>query len=278
MSDTIKIIQPAKKGLGFPAIWMAIWQYRELLWVLALRDIRIRYKQTAVGIAWAVVQPLTTLLIFSMVFGRLAHLPSEGLPYPVFCLAALAPWLAFQRALMQSSLSLVLLSSMISKVFFPRLVAPFASVIIAAIDYLIGMACLVLLALWYQVPLGPHWFYFPFFFLMGFLVCVAASVWLSMLNAHYRDVQFVLPLLLQVWLYVTPVAYPYALIPDKWKMLYALNPMVLVIEGGRWSLFSEGTFAISPPLVWASVAVVIGMLITGLIFFNQGEKTLVDVV
>jgi len=264
--------------MAFPTLHGALWVYRELLWVLALRDIRIRYKQTAVGIAWAVVQPLTTLLIFTLVFGRLAGLPSENLPYPIFCLAALAPWLSFQRALMQSSLSLVNLASMISKVYFPRLVAPFASVCTASIDYLIGMVCLLLLTLWYEVPLGPHALYFPFFLLMGILVCAAMSVWLSMLNAHYRDVQFLLPLLLQVWLYITPIAYPYSLIPDRWKTLYALNPMVLVIEGGRWSLFSDDTFALSPYLVVASVGVIALMLVSGLIFFNQGEKTLVDVV
>jgi lipopolysaccharide transport system permease protein len=252
-----------------------LWDYRELLYFLTWRDIKVRYKQTALGAAWAVIQPFFTMVVFSVFFGRLAKLPSEGIPYPVFTYCALVPWTYFATALTQSSNSLVDQARLITKVYFPRLLVPAAAVVGGLVD--LGISFLVLLAmlLYYGIVPGPAVLLLPLFALLAALTALATGLWLSALNVQYRDVRYTIPFLVQFWLFVTPVAYTATLVPERWRPLYALNPMTGVVEGFRWALL--GRRDAPGAMLIVSVASVLLLLIGGLFYFRRMERRFADV-
>jgi lipopolysaccharide transport system permease protein len=253
-----------------------LWDFRELVYFFVWRDIKIRYKQTAIGAAWAVLQPLLTMLIFSLFFGRLAHIPSEGLPYPIFYYSALLPWMYFAAALQSATNTIVENQRVITKVYFPRLALPLASVLSGLVDFAVSFAMFVVLMIYYRIHPTAALLWFPVFILLAILTALGVGLWLSALNALYRDVRSVLPFLVQFWLFASPVAYPASLVPQKWRWLYGLNPMAGVIEGVRWSL----TGHTSPPgrLIFVSTAAVLVLLASGLAYFQKVETTVADVV
>lgn len=253
-----------------------IWHYRELLYFLTWRDVMIRYKQTALGVAWAVLQPLITMVIFSVIFGQLANLPSDGIPYPVFSFAALLPWGLFSSALQRAGTSLVANSNLITKVFFPRLVIPISAVAAGFLDFLISFFVLLGLMLIYRVNFTWMILTIPLFTLLAIFTALAVSLWLSALNVQYRDVQHLIPFLIQAWMYASPVAYSAGLIPTgPWRIIYGLNPLAGVIQGFRWALLGA-----SPPdeLLIVSVVIVLILLVTGLYYFRRMERTFADVI
>ena len=252
-----------------------IWTYRELLWTLTLRDIRVRYKQTAIGIAWAVLQPFMTMVVFTVIFGGLAKLPSDGKPFAVFTMAAILPWQFFARALTQGSTSLVSMGGMLSKVYFPRLLAPLSSILAGLIDLAIAFVILVGLLFWYGIV--PSWALvtLPFFILLAILTALGVSVWLSAINVHFRDVQHTLPFLAQIWMFVTPVVYSRSLVPEQWQTLYMLNPMAGVVEGFRWALLGEQVPP-EPAQMAVSIGVTLVVAVSGLFYFDRMEKNFVD--
>lgn len=254
----------------------SLWRYRELLFFLAWRDIKVRYKQTALGAAWAVLQPLLTMLLFSIIFGTLAGLPSEDVPYPVFTYTALIPWQLFSYALTQSSTSLVADQNLITKVYFPRLVIPLSSVLAGLLDFAIAFVVLIGMMAFYGVPLSWRLLAVPPLVLFALLTAVAVGLWLSALNVKYRDVRYTLPFLSQFWLYATPIAYSSTLIPEKWRLLYSLNPMTGVVEGFRWALLGKTNFV--GPMIAVSAIVVLVLLVGGLIYFRKMEDEFADVV
>lgn len=251
-----------------------IWRYRELLWTLTTRDIRIRYKQTVIGIAWAVVQPFMTMVVFTLIFGQLAKLPSDGLPYPVFSLAAIVPWQFFNKALTQGSMSLVSMGGVMSKVYFPRVLAPLASILAGLIDFAIAFAILIGIMIWYGVY--PSWtiVLLPLFILMAIATALSVSLWLSGINVEYRDVQHTLPFLAQIWMFVTPVVYPASMVPEQYRLFYMLNPMAGVIEGFRWALLDGPPPSLAG--IGLSATMVAVLAATGLIYFSRVEKNFVD--
>ena len=253
-----------------------VWHYRELLYFLTWRDIKIRYKQTALGVAWAVLQPLITMVIFSVIFGRLAKLPSDGIPYPVFSYAALLPWGLFSGALQRAGTSLVINANLITKVYFPRLVIPISAVAAGLVDFMISFV--VLLGLMFYYKITPTWMILtiPLFVLLAILTALAVSLWLSALNVLYRDVQYMIPFLIQAWMYASPVAYSAGLIPTGiWRIIYGLNPLAGVIQGFRWALVGGNR---PDELMVISVIIVLVMLVTGLYYFRRMERTFADVV
>jgi lipopolysaccharide transport system permease protein len=268
-----------RPSAGWRAVNLAeLWQFRELFWFLALRDIQVRYKQTALGVAWAILQPFLAMLVFTIFFGRLAGLDQRtgDIPYPVFAFCALVPWQFFSYALTQSSNSVVNEQRLLTKVYFPRLIIPMAPVLSGMVDF--GVSFLLLLGMMVYYGVYPHAavLLLPAFILMAVAAALAVGLWLSALNAIYRDVRYTIPFLTQFWLFATPVAYPASIVPERWQWLYGLNPMVGVIEGFRWTLLGGG----QP--VWTAVAVssaVVGVLLVGgLFYFRRMEKIFADVV
>jgi lipopolysaccharide transport system permease protein len=253
-----------------------LWDFRELIYFFVWRDIKIRYKQTAIGAAWAVLQPLLTMLIFSLFFGRLAHIPSEGLPYPIFYYSALLPWMYFAAAMQNATSTIVENQRVITKVYFPRLALPLASILSGLVDFGVSFLMFVVLMIYYGIQPTAAVIWFPAFILLAILTALGVGLWLSALNALYRDVRYVLPFLVQFWLFASPVAYPASLVPPKWRWLYGLNPMSGVIAGVRWSL----TGHTSPPgrLIFVSAAAVLMLLVSGLAYFQKVETTVADVV
>lgn len=253
-----------------------LWEYRELLFFLAWRDIKVRYKQTALGAAWAIIQPVFMMLVFSIFFGRLAKVPSDGIPYPVFAYCALLPWQLFAYSLSESSNSLVGNQNLITKVYFPRLVIPIASVLSGLVDFAVSFCVLLLLMLLFG--LTPTWAIvtLPFFVILAIATALGVGLWLSALNVQYRDVRYTIGFITQFWLFATPVAYPSSLIPEKWRWLYGLNPMAGVVEGFRWALL--GKSAGPGWLLLVSIGVVILLLVSGMYYFRRMEQTFADVV
>lgn len=251
-----------------------IWNFRELLWILVTREIKVKYKQTAIGVSWALLQPFLTMVVFTVIFGKLGSIPSDGLPYPVFVMTALLPWQLFAKAIAQGSVSMVTLGGMMGKIYFPRLIAPLSAVLAGLVDFAVSLGILLALMVWYQVLPGWEIFLAPLFILLGLLSALAIALWLSAINARYRDVQQAMPFLIQIWMFLTPVIYPTSLIPEKWRWLYALNPMVSVIDGFRWSLLG-----VRPPelasLLLSSISVLF-LAIGGFIYFARFEKNFVD--
>jgi lipopolysaccharide transport system permease protein len=259
------------RGLGIRALF----EYHELLYFLVLRVVKLRYKQTAFGAAWAVLQPLLAMVAFTLIFGRLARLPSDGLPYAVFAYVALVPWTYFANTLTQASNSLVDNERMLTKVYFPRALLPLASVIAGLLDLAIAVVVLFGLMIPYQVPISANVWALPVFVLLGALAAFAVGLWLAALNVRYRDVRHAVPFLIQFWLFVTPVAYSSGLVPARWRLLYGLNPMVGVVDGFRWSLLGRPEV---PGSAAVSYLMVLALLIGGLSYFRRTERTFADII
>jgi lipopolysaccharide transport system permease protein len=254
----------------------AVWRYRELLLVLTLRDIQVLYKQAALGIAWAVVQPLFTVLIFTIVFGHFAKMPSDGIPYPVFAYAAVLPWTYFAEAVRRGATGLVTDAELVRKVYFPRLIMPLAAVIAPMLDFAIAFVVLLGVMLYFDVTPSLRLLATPFLLIIAALLALAMGLWLGPINVRFRDVKYTLTFMLQIWMYATPIVYPLSLIPAGWRWLYSLNPMVGVIEGFRWAVFGKGT----PDLAAMGLSVVVigVLLIGGLIFFRRMEQSFADLI
>lgn len=253
-----------------------LWVYRELLYFLVWRDIKIRYKQTYLGAAWAVIQPVFTMIIFSVVFGQLAKLPSDGIPYPVFTYTALLPWQLFAYALSSASNSLVSNQQLITKVYFPRLVIPIASVLSGLVDFAIAFLVLIAMMLYYHIQITTRLFTLPLFILLAVATALAVGLWLSALNVKYRDVRYTVPFLTQFWMYATPIAYSSNLFPQPWRSLLGLNPMTGVVEGFRWAMLGT-SMNINFQIVISTVMVII-LIITGLVYFKKTENSFADVI
>jgi lipopolysaccharide transport system permease protein len=267
-------IKPSK-GL-FQLDLRAVWQYRELLYFLVWRDLKVRYKQAAIGIGWVILQPLVTMLIFTVVFAKFAKVPSDGIPYPIFAYTALLPWTYFAQALSRSGPSVVGDAGLISKIYFPRLIIPLAAVITPAVDVVFSSVILLGMMVWFGMV--PTWgvLALPLFLLLAPMTALAVALWLAPLHVRYRDVGHALPFLIQIWMYASPVAYPVSLVPERWRLLYSLNPMAGVIEGFRWALLGKA----SPDFILMSVssAFVLLLLLGGIVFFKHMEKTFADVI
>lgn len=263
---------------------MEIWRFRELVFFLIWRDIKVRYKQTALGAAWAIIQPFFTMVVFTIFFGRLAGVPSDGVPYPIFSFTGLLPWGLFTKALSDAGRSMIANRSMITKVYFPRLVIPLASVLSGLVDFGIGFVVLIGMILYYnnlpgsETQISPTIavLTLPFFILLALITALGVGLWLSALNVIYRDINYIIPFLTQFWLFVTPIAYPSSLVPEQWRWLYALNPMTGVVEGFRWALLGVDT---APgPMLAVSTTISILVLISGLFYFRRMERTFADMV
>lgn len=269
----VHLIAPARGGV--PVRLAELWDYRELLYFLVWREVRVRYKQTALGVGWAVLQPLLTMVVFSVFFGRLAGIETAGVPYPVFAYCALLPWQLFAFSLTESSNSVVANQRLLTKVYFPRLLLPLASVAVGLVDFLISFVVLVGLMAYYGLVPGSAVWTVPVWALLAVSSAVAVSLWLSSLNVRYRDIRYTLPFLTQLWLLSTPVAYPTTLVPDEWRAIYALNPMVGVVDGFRWALLGEPW---PGSTVLVSAAAVGVLLVTGTFYFRRTERTFADVI
>ena len=253
-----------------------LWRYRELLFFLVWRDVKVRYKQTALGAAWAIIQPFFTMVVFSLFFGRLAKMPSDGIPYPIFSFAALVPWAYFAGALDQSSNSLVGSANLIKKVYFPRLAIPIATVLSGLVDFAIAFTMLLGMMLYYGIVPGARVLVLPLFVLLALVTALGVGLWLSALNVEYRDVRYVIPFITQIWMFSTPVAYPSSLLSQPWRTVYGLNPMVGEVEGFRWALL--GTNTAPGPILAASSLAAVAILVSGAFYFRRMEKTFADVV
>ena len=263
-------------GKNWPSLRLGeLWEARELVYFLIWRDIKVRYKQTVLGAGWALIQPLFTMLIFSLFFGRLAKVPSDNIPYPLFSFTALVPWTYFANALNQASNSLVSNSSLIKKVYFPRLAIPISKVLSALIDFGLAFVLLLGMSLYYGIHPTVRVLWLPLFLLLAMVTALGAALWLSAMNVRFRDIEQALPFLIQVWLFATPIAYPSSLLSPRWRTLYAINPMVGVVEGFRWSLLGANTTP-GPMLVVSSLAAV-ATLVSGAYWFRRLEKTFADV-
>lgn len=264
-------------GHGELHYWRELWKSREVFFFLAWRDVLGRYKQTAIGVTWSLVRPIVTVIVFTMVFGKLAKFPSDGVPYPVFVLAALMPWQFFANSLSESSMSLVVNAQLISKVYFPRLAIPFSAVFLSFIDFLIAFIVLILLMLWYGVVPGWGMVLIPVFALIAFAASFGAGLWVAALNVRYRDFRHIVPLVLQVGLYVSPVGFGSSIVPEKWRFIYSLNPMVGVIDGFRWSIIG-GQSTIYWPGFLVSIITISVVLVFGIRYFRKTERTFADLI
>ncbi len=268
------VIEPSR-GL-FHLDLASVWEYRELLYFLVWRDVKVRYKQTLLGATWAILQPLMTMAIFTVIFSYFAKIPSDGLPYPVFAYAALLPWNYFSQAMNRSGNSLVGNAHLITKVYFPRLMIPLASTVTPAVDLAVSFIPLVGLMLWFGITPTRGVLALPFFLLLAMLTALSFGLWLSPIHARYHDVGYITPFLTQLWMYASPVVYPVSLVPERWRWLYILNPMAGVIEGFRWALLGKASPDFQAMAISASIVFV--LFLSGIVFFRRMERTLVDVV
>jgi lipopolysaccharide transport system permease protein len=274
LSDLPRTRREPTKGWAWPRL-RELWEYRELLYFFAWRDIKVRYKQTVLGALWAIIQPLITMVIFSLFFGRLAKIPSDGLPYPVFSFAALVPWTFFANALTQGSNSLVLSGNMIKKIYFPRLSLPIATVLAGIVDFVLAFIVLLGMMLYYGLVPTINILWLPFFLLLALVTSLGASLWLSAMNVQFRDVRYTVPIITQVWLFATPIAYPSSLLSEPWRTLYGLNPMAGVVEGFRWALLGTDT---APGLMtMVSAVVALALFVSGAFYFRRMEQGFADV-
>jgi lipopolysaccharide transport system permease protein len=270
----VTVIEPSKGWINLRL--KELWEYRELLYFLTWREVKVRYKQTAIGVAWAVLQPLLSMLVFSLFFGRLAKMPSDGVPYPLFTLAGLIPWMFFSNGLTQSGNSLVSNANLIRKVYFPRLAIPFSAIASGSIDFAVSFVLLILMMPFYGLWPGWRIAWLPAFVLLATVSSMGMGLWLSALNVEYRDVRYVIPFLTQFWMFATPVVYPSTLLHEPWRTIYGLNPMAGAVDGFRWALLGTKTAPGGICAVSAAVAVVI--LVSGALYFRRMEKTFADVV
>ena len=273
-SVPVIVIQPSR---GWVSLQLQnLWEYRELLYFLVWRELKARYKQTVLGAAWAVVQPLVTTIIFTIVFSFLARIPSEGIPYPIFSFTALLPWNYFAHSLDRASKSVVNSANLLTKVYFPRLVIPISVVLSGLVDFAIAFVVLIGLMLYYGVKPTAGLALLPVFVLLTMITALGVGLWMSALNVYYRDVQYVVPFLIQLWMYATPVIYPVSMVPERFRLLYGLNPMVGVVEGFRWAVLGH---AVAPnPSVAVSSLVAVALLVSGMLYFRRMEDTFADVV
>jgi len=269
------VLEPGRAEKNY---WRDLWRYRELFYVLAIRDVAVRYKQTAIGVIWAVLRPLLTMIIFTIIFSRLAKLPSEGhAPYALMVLSGMLPWTFFSTALGDASNSLVTNASLVNKVYFPRLIIPAATVVVSLVDMLISFAILAAMMGWYRFAPDLHILFLPLFVVLAFLASLGPGLWITALNVKYRDFRYVIPFIVQFGLYVSPVGYSSSVVPEKWRFLYSLNPMVGVIDGFRWSILGAGR-----PMFWpgfaGSLAVVAFFLWLGVHKFRKMERSFADLI
>lgn len=253
-----------------------LWEYRELLYFLVWRDIKVRYKQTVLGAAWAIIQPFFSMVVFSLFFGKLAKMPSDGIPYPIFAYAALVPWTFFANGLAQSANSLVDSANLIRKVYFPRLTIPIANVLAGLVDFALAFLVLLGMMAWYKIFPTERLIWLPLFLLLALVTALAVGLWLSVLNVEYRDVRYTVPFITQFWMFATPIVYPSSLLSEPWRTIYGLNPMVGVVEGFRWALL--GTKTAPGPTIAVSAAASLLLLVGGAFYFRRMEKTFADVV
>jgi homopolymeric O-antigen transport system permease protein len=266
-----------KAGASTRQYWKDLWRYRELFYFLAWRDILVRYKQTVVGVAWALIRPLLTMIVLTVVFGKLAKLPSGGIPYPILVFCGMLPWQSFASALSESGNSLVSNANLISKVYFPRLIVPASSVITSLLDFLISASLLGVLMLWYSYLPSLNCVLLPLFVALAFAAAFGAGLWISALMVRYRDFRFIVPFLVQFGLYVSPVGFSSSVVPERWRLLYSLNPMVGVIDGFRWAILG-GEHTIYWPGFALSAVVVAVVLVSGIWYFRKTERSFADVI
>jgi len=281
MTDTNKtdsaiptiVIRPPKKWV--PVDFRELWEYRELLYSFVARDVKIRYKQTALGFLWAIIQPLFMMLIFTIFFGGFAKISSDGIPYPLFSFAALIPWILFSEGLTRSTTSMVSNSTIMTKVYFPRLIMPISGILSPLVDFIVSMSILLILMAYYGFV--PTWniVFLPLFIILALATSLGVGLWLSALNVKYRDFQYTVPFLIQIWMYASPVVYPASMIPESIRYLYGLNPMVGVIEGFRWALLGTD---IPGAIILVSVVVVAVLLVSGIFYFRRMEQYYADIV
>jgi lipopolysaccharide transport system permease protein len=272
-TPSLRIDPPSRwTSVGFRELW----EYRELLYFLTWRDVKVRYKQTVLGAAWAIIQPVFMMVVFSLFFGKLAKVPSDGIPYPVFTFCALLPWQLFAHGVAESSNSLVGNQNLITKVYFPRLVIPLSAVLSGLVDFVIAFIVLLALIFWYGIIPGWPIITLPAFVLLAICTALAVGLWLSALSVQYRDVRYLINFILQFWLFATPVVYPSTIVPEKWRVLYGLNPMAGVVEGFRWALLGKSSALGS--ILWVSVGVVAVILVGGIYYFRRMEQEFADIV
>lgn len=272
----VLVIEAGKADLNY---WKDLWRYRELFFFLSWRDILVRYKQTVLGVAWSVLRPLITMVIFTLVFGKLAGLPSDGVPYPVLVFAAMIPWQFFANAITSSSESVVGNSSVVSKVYFPRIIIPASSIIVNLVDFAISFALLAMLMAWYGYAPSLRMLALPLFMGLAVAAALGAGLWLSALNVEYRDFRHVVPFIVQLGLYISPVGFSSSLVPEKWRLLYSLNPMVGVIDGFRWAILgTRSAVSIYQPGLVLSAALIAIVFASGLWYFRRMERTFADVI
>jgi len=253
-----------------------LWEYHELIYFLVWRDIKVRYKQTVLGVIWAILQPFLTMVVFTVIFSKLANVPSDGIPYPIFAFAGLLPWQLFANALTNSSNSLINNTNLITKVYFPRLILPLSSVVGGLVDFFLAFLVLIGMMFYYGITPTYGVLMLPLFIILAITISFSVSIWLSALNVQYRDVRYTIPFLTQFWLFMTPIAYPSSLVPEKWRFIYGLNPMAGVVEGFRWGLLGKTNE--TGPLIIISVIIGILLLGSGLIYFRRMERTFADII
>ena len=268
------LIQPSKGLFNFDL--RELWQYNELLYFLVWKEVKVRYKQTIIGGAWAIIQPLLTMVIFTIIFGRLAKIPSDGMPYPVFTYTALLPWMLFAQALTRSGGSLVYNANLITKVYFPRLLVPLSAALAPIVDFIVSFLILLGMLAWYGIPPTLGILALPFFLALTLVTAISVNLWLAPINVKYRDVAHTLPFLSQIWMYASPVVYPLSMIPEKWQFLYSINPMVGVIEGFRWALLGKQSPNFMAMVM--SIIVVMALFLGGILYFKKMEQTFADVI
>ncbi len=284
MVESSQLITPPQRVTTLRPVrgWAALnlrelWIYRELIYFMTWKDLKVRYKQTLLGASWAILQPFMTMVVFSIFFGELAKVPSDGVPYPVFSFTALLPWTLFSKALSDASRSLVQSSHMITKVYFPRLILPLASILAGVVDFALALIVLLGMMLFYKITPTPAVWYLPLFLLLALVTALGVGLWLSALNVMYRDVGYILPFLTQFWLFITPIAYPASMVPEQWRLLYALNPMTGVVEGFRWALLGTQQANSGVTLVVSTVIAIV-ILVSGLFYFRRMERLFADMV
>jgi lipopolysaccharide transport system permease protein len=267
------VIRPPRKWV--PVDFKELWEYRELLYFFTWRDVKLRYKQTGLGIAWAIIQPLFLMIVFSLFFGGLAQIPSDGVPYPLFSLAALLPWTLFAEGMTRSTISMVSNANIMTKVYFPRLIMPVASIMSPLVDFCVAFGILIIMMAYYGFVPTLNVIFLPLLVVFAMMTSLAVGLWLSALNVKYRDFQYTVPFLIQIWMFASPVVYPASMVPEQFRFLYALNPMTGVIEGFRWALL--GT---NPPttMIFISLGVVIALLVSGVFYFRRMEQYFADIV
>lgn len=266
-----------KPTRGWTALKLSeIWAYRELLYFLTWRDIKVRYKQTVLGSAWAIIQPFMTMVVLSIFFGTYAKLPSDDLPYPIFSFAALVPWTFFANGLTQSTASVVSSANMVKKIYFPRMIIPISAILSGIIDFLFSFLVLVAMMVFFKIAPTANIIWLPYFLLLALVTSLGTGLWLTAMNVQYRDIRYVVPFIVQIWFIATPIAYSSSMLEEPWKTIYAFNPMVGVVEGFRWALL--GTPAESLSSIWISSLVAIALLVSGAFYFRRVEKTFADVV